>query len=97
MGYHIAALHRTTFYPYGFDNLNVVETYGTNSRIVFPFRRIEKLREIPKQKWRANGMLTYVHQLFPSTRLAALSNHYLLVILELISPTESLWVIYRLP
>ena len=39
-GYHIKALHNKSFYPYGYDNLNVVETYGTNSRIVFPFRRI---------------------------------------------------------
>lgn len=95
-GYHIAALHRTSFFPYGFDNLNVVETYGMNSRIVFPFKRIEKLREIPTEQWRADGMLTYVHQLFPNTRLATLSSHYLLVILEPVSPSESRWVIYRL-
>ncbi len=95
-GYHIKALHRTSFYPYGFDNLNVVETFGTNSRIVFPFRRIEKLREVPKERWRADGMLTYVYQLFPNTRLATLSNHYLLVILEPVTPSQSRWVIYRL-
>jgi choline monooxygenase len=95
-GYHIKALHNKSFYPFGFDNLNVVETAGLNSRIVFPFRRIEKLREIPKEKWRAQGMLTYVTQLFPNTRLAILSNHYLLVILEPVTPTQSRWVIYRL-
>jgi phenylpropionate dioxygenase-like ring-hydroxylating dioxygenase large terminal subunit len=27
-GYHIKATHPETFYPYGFDNLNVVETFG---------------------------------------------------------------------
>ena len=53
-----------------------------NLRLVFPFRRIEKLRDIPKDKWRAQGVLTYVNQLFPNTGLATLSNHYLLVILE---------------
>ena len=95
-GYHIKALHNKSFYPYGFDNLNVVETAGLNSRIVFPFRRIEKLRQIPKEKWRAQGMLTYVNQLFPNTRLATLSNHYLLVILEPVTPSQSRWVIYRL-
>ncbi len=95
-GYHIKALHNKSFYPFGFDNLNVVETYGTNSRIVFPFRRIEKLRDKPANERRAEGMLTYVYQLFPNTRLATLSNHYLLVILEPVSPTQSLWVIYRL-
>lgn len=95
-GYHIKALHNTTFYPLGFDNLNVVETYGTNSRIVFPFRRIEKLRDKPREQRRADGMLTYVYQLFPNTRLATLSSHYLLIILEPISPSNSRWHIYRL-
>ena len=95
-GYHIRALHRESFFPYGFDNLNVVETFGMNSRIVFPFRRIEKLRKIPENEWRAPGMLTYVNQLFPNTRLATLSDHYLLVILEPVSPSQSRWVIYRL-
>ena len=46
-GYHIKALHNESFYPFGFDNLNVVETFGPNSRIIFPFRRIEKLRDVP--------------------------------------------------
>jgi phenylpropionate dioxygenase-like ring-hydroxylating dioxygenase large terminal subunit len=95
-GYHIKALHNKSFYPYGYDNLNVVETYGTNSRIVFPFRRIEKLRNIPAQDRRPEGMLTYVYQLFPNTRLAILSNHYLLVILEPVTVKKSRWVIYRL-
>ncbi len=95
-GYHIKALHNKSFYPYGFDNLNIVETFGMNSRLVFPFRRIEKLRDIPKDQWRARGMLTYVNQLFPNTRLAVLSNHYLLVILEPVSASQSRWVIYRL-
>jgi choline monooxygenase len=88
-GYHIKALHNESFYPFGFDNLNVVETMGMNSRLVFPFRRIEKLRTIPKEKWRAQGMLTYVNQLFPNTRLAVLSNHYLLVILEPLTVDQS--------
>jgi hypothetical protein len=33
-GYHIRALHGQSFYPYGYDNLNVVELHGCNSRIV---------------------------------------------------------------
>lgn len=44
-GYHIKTTHRKSFYPYGFDNLNVVETFGPSSRITFPFRHIEKLRD----------------------------------------------------
>jgi len=41
-------------------------------------------------------VLTYVYQLFPNTRLAILSNHYLLVILEPVTVRQSRWVIYRL-
>ena len=95
-GYHIKALHNKSFYPYGYDNLNVVETYGANSRIAFPFRRIEKLRDTPAEQRSADGMLTYVYQLFPNTRLAILSNHYFLVILEPVTMSRSRWVIYRL-
>lgn len=95
-GYHIKALHAKSFYPYGYDNLNIVETYGTNSRIVFPFRRIEKLRAVPATERRGDGMMTYVYQLFPNTRLAILSNHFLLVILEPVTVSQSRWIIYRL-
>ena len=40
-GYHIKPTHPESFYPYGYDNLNVIETQGPNSRVCFPFRRIE--------------------------------------------------------
>lgn len=95
-GYHIKALHNTTFYPYGYDNLNIVETYGPNSRIVFPFRRVEKLRKIAAEERRIDGMVTYVYQLFPNTHITVLSNHSLFIVMEPVSPGESKWIIYRL-
>jgi len=95
-GYHIKALHNRTFYPYGFDNLNVVETYGANSRVIFPFRRIEKLRDIPPDERRIRGMVTDVHQLFPNTHLSHLSNHTMMTILEPETPTRTRYVIYTL-
>ena len=39
-GYHIKALHNKTFYPYGFDNLNIVETFGMNSRIAVSYTHL---------------------------------------------------------
>ena len=42
-GYHIKSLHRESFYPFGLDNVNVVESFGQNSRVIYPFKRIEKL------------------------------------------------------
>ncbi|WP_288903657.1 aromatic ring-hydroxylating dioxygenase subunit alpha [uncultured Sneathiella sp.] len=95
-GYHIKSLHNRTFYPYGLDNVNVVEIFGTNSRIIFPFRRINKLRDIPREKRRINGMTTDVFQLFPNTHLSVLSNHTQLIVLEPVSPTETRTIVYRL-
>ncbi|MDF2367935.1 aromatic ring-hydroxylating dioxygenase subunit alpha [Sneathiella sp.] len=95
-GYHIKSLHNRTFYPYGLDNVNVVEIFGTNSRIIFPFRRINKLRDIPREKRRINGMTTDVYQLFPNSHLSVLSNHTQLIVLEPVSPTETRSIVYRM-
>ena len=95
-GYHIKPLHAQSFYPYGYDNLNVVELNGRNSRIVFPFRRIEKLRQVPRENWRIQGRVTDVHQLFPNTHVSFLSSHAMLIILEPVSPTRTHWVVYQL-
>jgi phenylpropionate dioxygenase-like ring-hydroxylating dioxygenase large terminal subunit len=95
-GYHIKSLHHESFYPYGYDNLNVIETFGPNSRITFPFRRIEKLREVPTDQWDATGRVTYVTQLFPNTRISILSNHFQIVTLEPLTPARTRWHVYRL-
>lgn len=95
-GYHIKALHQDSFYPYGYDNLNVVETYGPNSRIIFPFRRIEKLRDIPRAERRLQGMVTDVFQLFPNTHVSVLSHHSHLIILEPIAVGVTEYVFFRL-
>lgn len=95
-GYHIKSLHRETFYPYGLDNVTLVETFGANSRVTFPFRRIEKVRDIAPEKRRIDGLVTQVYLLFPNTSVAVLSKHTSLVILEPISPTQSQWVAYRM-
>lgn len=88
-GYHIKPTHRETFYPYGYDNLNVVEIFGLNSRVTYPFRRIEKLRDIPEQNRNILGMVTYVYQLFPNVIVAVLSSHTSISISEPISPSET--------
>ncbi len=95
-GYHIKMTHGKTFYPYGFDNLNVVETFGPNSRITFPFRRIEKLRDIAPAKRRIGGYVTYVYHLFPNAIAAVLSDHTVLLISEPLSPSRTRFTTYRL-
>jgi len=81
-GYHIKSTHPESFYPYGFDNLNVVETFGRNSRVIYPFRRIEKLKDVPPAERNLTGYVTYVYQLFPNALLVMLSDHASLVVLE---------------
>ena len=95
-GYHIKSLHKETFYPYGLDNVTLVENFGPNSRVTFPFRRIEKLRHIAPEKRRIDGLVTAVYLLFPNVSVAVLSKHTSLVILEPLSPTRSKWVVYRM-
>ena len=95
-GYHIKTLHKDTFFPYGLDNINVVENYGQNSRVIFPFRRIEKLREVDPASRVIDGTITSVYSLFPNASISVLSKHTNLVILEPISPSRSKWVIYTL-
>ncbi len=81
-GYHIRSTHRDSFYPYGFDNLNVIEHCGRNSRVTFPFRRIEKLADVPPNQRKIDGLVTYVYQLFPNTLFTVLSHHSALLVLE---------------
>jgi len=95
-GYHIKSLHRDSFYPYGYDNMTVVETFGANSRVIFPFRRIEKLRDVAPDQRQLAGVATSVYNLFPNASVAVLSKHTNLVVLEPISPTRTRWVIYQM-
>jgi phenylpropionate dioxygenase-like ring-hydroxylating dioxygenase large terminal subunit len=95
-GYHIHSTHRTTFYPYGFDNLNVVELFGRNSRVTFPFRRISKLAAIPARDRRVDGLLTYVYHLFPNVLVTVLSHHTNVIVLEPIALDRTKVINYRL-
>jgi len=95
-GYHIRFGHPKTFYPYGYDNLNVVEHSGRNSRVTFPFRRIEKLADVPEAERRIEGRVTYVYHLFPNALVTVLSHHTILVVLEPIAPGRTRNIAYSL-
>jgi nitrite reductase/ring-hydroxylating ferredoxin subunit len=94
-GYHIKGLHKKSFYPYGLDNTNVVETFGPNSRVIFPFRRINDLRKIEPSKRNLDGLITTVHNLFPNTVVSILSRHSTLTIFEPLAPNRTEILIYR--
>ena len=95
-GYHIKGLHKESFYPYGLDNTNVVENFGPHSRVVFPFRRINDLREVEPSKRNLDGLVTTVYNLFPNTVVSVLSKHSTLTVFEPIAPGQTEILIYRL-
>ena len=95
-GYHLQSLHPDTFYPIQFDNLNVVERFGNNNRVAFPFQRIEKLREVPASERSAAGVLTYVYHLFPNVMLVTFATNITLIVLEPMAVDRTRLVNYTL-
>jgi phenylpropionate dioxygenase-like ring-hydroxylating dioxygenase large terminal subunit len=95
-GYHIKTTHPTSFLPFGFDNLNVIEHFGRNSRVTFPFQRIAKLKELPPEEWKVGGAVTFVYHLFPNALVTVLSHHTVLIALEPVSLAETRLVTYLL-
>jgi phenylpropionate dioxygenase-like ring-hydroxylating dioxygenase large terminal subunit len=95
-GYHIRATHPKSFYPFGFDNLTVVETCGVNGRVTFPFRRIQALADVAPEEGRVDGLLTYVYHLFPNVLVTVLSHHTNLVVLEPVSVDRTRLLAYAL-
>ncbi|MEO8144109.1 MAG: aromatic ring-hydroxylating dioxygenase subunit alpha, partial [Betaproteobacteria bacterium] len=81
-GYHIRFTHPESFYPYGYDNLNIIDLFGRSSRITYPFRRITKLESVPPAERKVDGLLTYVYHVFPNVIITILSRHTNVVILE---------------
>jgi phenylpropionate dioxygenase-like ring-hydroxylating dioxygenase large terminal subunit len=95
-GYHIRATHPESFFPYGFDNLNVIEQIGPHSRVTFPFRRIEKLAAVPPSQRRVLGFVTFVYHIFPNALVTVLSNHTVLLVLEPLGVDRTNVVAYSL-
>jgi phenylpropionate dioxygenase-like ring-hydroxylating dioxygenase large terminal subunit len=95
-GYHIRSTHPKTFLPYGFDNLNVIEMFGRNSRVTYPFQRIQKLATVPAPERRVEGLLTYVYHLFPNVVITVHSRHTAVLILEPLSTGRTRMVTYSL-
>ncbi len=81
-GYHIYSTHRDTFFPVQFDNLNVVEHFGRNSRVTYPYRNVEKLRTIAPGERRLGGTVTHVYHMFPNVMISTFPKRVLLTVLE---------------
>jgi choline monooxygenase len=81
-GYHIRWTHRDTFFPVQYDDLNVVESFGPNSRITFPYRTIERLRDRPESTWTIDARVTYLYQLFPNVMIATFPDVVSVVVID---------------
>jgi phenylpropionate dioxygenase-like ring-hydroxylating dioxygenase large terminal subunit len=81
-GYHIRWTHRDTFFPVQYDDLNVVESFGPNSRITFPYRNIERLRDRPESTWTIDARVTYLYQLFPNVMIATFPDVVSVVVID---------------
>ena len=95
-GYHLQALHGDTFFPIQFDNLNVIEQFGPNSRVTFPYRRVDRLRDVPAEERSADGVLTYVYHLFPNVMLVTFSKNTTMILIEPLAVDRTRLVTYTL-
>ena len=95
-GYHIRSTHRETFFPLQYDDLNVVETFGPNSRITFPYRNIERLRDRPESVWTTKQRITFVYQLFPNVMVATFPDQVIVIVVDPIDVDHSRITTYRL-
>jgi choline monooxygenase len=95
-GYHIRSTHRETFFPLQYDDLNLVETFGPNSRITFPYRNIERLRNRPESQWTIDRRATFVYQLFPNAIFATFPDQVVVVVVEPIAVDQSRITTYNL-
>ncbi len=76
----------------------MVETFGRNSRVAFPYRNIEKLRDVPAAARSADGVLTYVYHLFPNVIVATFPTNVLVGVNEPLATDRTLastWVLAR--
>ncbi|AEV73955.1 ring-hydroxylating dioxygenase, large terminal subunit [Mycolicibacterium rhodesiae NBB3] len=95
-GYHIRTTHKDTFYPIQYDDLNVVEPFGPNTRITFPFKNIERLRDRPESTWDIGHRVTYVYHLFPNVMVATFPNQVLVITIDPIDIDHTTVTIYAL-
>ncbi|OBI87581.1 SRPBCC family protein [Mycobacterium sp. 1245805.9] len=95
-GYHIRSTHKNTFYPLQYDDLNVVETFGPNSRITFPYRNIERLRDRPQSAWTIDARVTFLYQLFPNVMVATFPDLISVVVLDPVDVDHTTVTVYSM-
>ena len=95
-GYHIRTTHKDTFYPIQYDDLNVVEAFGPNTRITFPYKNIERLRDRPESSWTVEHRVTYVYHLFPNVMVATFPDQVLVITVDPVDVSHSTVTVYAM-
>ena len=95
-GYHIRSTHNATFYPVQYHNLNVIEAFGSNNRITFPYRKIEQQRDRAPADRSPRGAATKVYHLFPNVMLATFPTNINISVLEPLAADRTMMVDYLL-
>jgi choline monooxygenase len=95
-GYHLRSTHRDTFFPVQYDDLNVIETFGPNARITFPYRNIERLRDRPVSSWNVDVRVTYVYHLFPNVMVATFPGVVAMVVIDPVDVDHSTVTTYSM-
>ena len=73
--YHIKVLHADNVAPLFVKNLAIFDAFGRNTRYIGVRKSIEKLRDLPEEKWDLIPHTTILMNLFPNTILVMQSDH----------------------
>ncbi len=73
--YHVAFLHKDSLTSILIGNVSDFEPFGRNHRIVFPRKKIERLRGQPEAEWDLMWNSATVYCLFPNTLFVAQGDH----------------------
>jgi phenylpropionate dioxygenase-like ring-hydroxylating dioxygenase large terminal subunit len=73
--YHIKVLHAQNVGPLFVKNLAMFDAFGRNTRYIGVRKSIEKLRDLPEEKWDLIPHTTVLMNLFPNTILVMQSDH----------------------
>jgi phenylpropionate dioxygenase-like ring-hydroxylating dioxygenase large terminal subunit len=85
-GYHIGFLHRESLKEVLHGNTADFQAFGSNHRLVFPRKKLERLKAEPEETWDLMWNTTVIYALFPNTLLMLQGDH---VELARIFPSES--------
>jgi phenylpropionate dioxygenase-like ring-hydroxylating dioxygenase large terminal subunit len=74
-GYHIGFLHRDTLTDILHGNVTDFEAFGPNHRLIFPRRKLERLKAQPEDTWDLMWNTATVYALFPNTLFVTQGDH----------------------